>query len=126
MTDRALIIHKQYLDLIFDHGKIWEMRSRPINVRGRIGLIEARSGLIVGEATLTDSLPRQSITELYENFPNFQVPIHKLGKWRFPWVLYGAKRYARPIPYTHPPGAVIWVKINLPGIDHAEANGWQL
>ncbi|GAF99913.1 unnamed protein product, partial [marine sediment metagenome] len=29
----------------------------------------------------------------------------------YAWVLEKAKRYDEPIPYTHPLGAVIWVKL---------------
>ena len=50
--ERALIIQKPWVDLILDNIKIWEMRSTKTNVRGKIGLIEAGSGLIVGEAIL--------------------------------------------------------------------------
>ncbi len=49
---RALIIRKEHLTNIFDNGKVWEMRSSKTNARGRIGLIEAGSGLIVGETFL--------------------------------------------------------------------------
>ena len=50
--DRALIVRQPWIDLILSGEKTWEMRSRPTNVRGRIGLIEQGTGLIVGECFL--------------------------------------------------------------------------
>lgn len=49
---RALIIKKKWLDKILDEGKVWEMRATKTKVRGKIGLIESGSGMIVGEAYL--------------------------------------------------------------------------
>lgn len=111
--DRALIVRQPWIDLILSGQKTWEMRSQKTNVRGRIGLIEQGTGLIVGECHLDD------VAEPVDNFnPGWGYHLHKvdnfalLEKWRFPWVLSGAVRYEKPIPYQHPKGAVIWVKLN--------------
>jgi len=117
--ERGLIIKKQHLDKIYDDGKIWEMRSSPTNIRGRIGLIESGSGLITGECEIVDCYKyiaeqaRQRLFDWLEWMHCHQVSdLDKLNKWRYPWVLKGAKRYAEPIPYKHPKGAVIWVKLD--------------
>lgn len=110
---KALIVRKVWIDKIFDGGKTWEMRSRPTNVRGKILIIEAGSGHIVGECVITAS-PRLPIPDREGN-PYFDK--HKvedtslLKKWKYPWVLSDAKRYDKSIPYSHPKGAVIWVNI---------------
>mgnify|MGYP003341256152 FL=1 len=52
--ERGLIIRQSWLKKIFNDGKIWEMRSTKTDIRGKIGLIESGSGLIVGEANLVD------------------------------------------------------------------------
>lgn len=111
--NRALIIRKEHLTNIFDNGKIWEMRSSKTNVRGRIGLIEAGSGLIVGETFLVDCLdPARTDFSIRVTHPLHQVnDLDLLKKWNTPWVLYGSFRYKFPIPYKHPAGAVIWVKL---------------
>ena len=108
--EQALIIKKKWIDKIFDEGKIWEMRSQPTNIRGRIGLIESGTGHIVDEVDLTgceeiDTKDKDLIK--YHKVENVDL----LDKWSYAWFLENAKRYSKPVPYTHPQGAVIWVKI---------------
>lgn len=110
---RALIIKKEYLDKIFDNNKLWEMRSSKTNIRGRIGLIESGSGLIVGSVTITDCYePLKTkndalITAHLHQVSDFSL----LKKWKYPWVMAHPVRYRYPIPYDHPKGAVIWVNL---------------
>lgn len=113
MIERALIVDKPWIDLILSGEKIWEMRSRSTNIRGRIGLIEKGSGLIVGEVDIVNSLVL--------GLPYLKDKIHKhqvddfglLEKWNVAWVLQYPGRYKEPVPYKHPKGAVVWVKVNL-------------
>lgn len=110
--NRALIVRKEWSDKIFDEidPKLWEMRSRPTKVRGTIGIIEAGSGMIVGSVEITNTFK-------VDNKPFFSI-YHKvkdlslIDKWAYAWVLSNAKRFEKPIPYNHPKGAVIWVKID--------------
>lgn len=108
---RALIVKGFWLDKIFDNGKIWEMRSSLTGVRGRIGLIESGTGTIVGEADLIYSLGPLSDQDLQECSNAHQVPLGTNSRWRYAWVLRDAVRYENPVPYAHPRGAVIWVKL---------------
>jgi len=109
---RALIVKKEYLDLILEHGKVWEMRTSKTKLRGRVGLIEAGSGLIVGEITIVDSLDKMTWLNLALNYHRHKVHTSLLlEKWEYPWVLEDPHRYEVPKPYTHPPGAVIWVRL---------------
>jgi hypothetical protein len=45
-----------------------------------------------------------------------QVPISMIEqagfKWFVPWKLAHVRRLARPVPYDHRPGAVIWVNLS--------------
>ena len=113
--ERALIVQKVWSDKIFDLNdpKTWEMRSTKTSIRGTIGIIEAGSGLIVGSVEIVACLQHPL------EYPAFFINEHKvenlslLNKWCYAWILSNAKRFDKPIPYTHPKGAVIWVKINL-------------
>ena len=108
---RALIIDEPWISKILSVEKTWEMRTRPTKIRGLIGLIRKSSGLIIGQCELIDS-PIISMEDLV-TFTNFHCieDITLLTKWRFPWILKDAKLYDIPIPYKHPLGAVIWVKL---------------
>jgi hypothetical protein len=110
---KALIIRKEWLDLILDGTKTWEMRSRPTKVRGRILLIEAGSGHIVGECIIDGCAYRPIPLEDNPYFDKHQVgDTNLLKKWCYPWFLSEIHRYVKPIPYTHPKGAVVWVNID--------------
>ena len=109
---KCLIIKKQYHDLILDNGKTWEMRTTKTKIRGRIGLIEVGSGLIVGETTILDSIsPSVSLSSLRAYYFHRVENADLLKKWRIAWVLSDSMRYNKPVPYDHPKGAVIWVNL---------------
>lgn len=111
--ERALIVRKEWLDKILDGSKVWEMRSTPTKIRGKVGLIEAGSGLIVGECEIVDSLLALRPWEYEMTQPHHQVDNHDLlEKWCHPWWLKNAKRYDDPIPYEHKKGAVVWVRLD--------------
>jgi hypothetical protein len=110
--DRALIIRKPYIDLILDNGKQWEMRSKRTTITGRIGLIEAGSGLIVGEVTLIGCGFALSPEQAERTQDLHQVEdLSLLEKWCIPWWLENPVRYKTPKPYDHPKGAVTWVRV---------------
>lgn len=110
--DRALIVKKPWIDLILSGEKTWEMRSKPTKITGWIGLIEQGTGFIVGKAFLTSGWCKPSTQELIENHSKHLVDnTALLEKWCYAWTLEQAQRFETPIPYKHPSGAVIWVKI---------------
>ena len=110
--ERALIIQKPWIELILQGNKTWEMRSTKTNIRGKIGLIEAGTGLIVGEVELVDSLPEITNRQMRDNFEKHLVcDFSLLKKWKYPWVLKNAIRYKEPKPYAHKSGCVTWVRI---------------
>ena len=108
--ERSLIIKKEWLDKIFDSGKVWEMRTTKTKIRGRIGLIESGTGLIVGQVEII-GCRENPITKHKKYIKYHQVEdLNLLDTWCFAWLLKDAQRYEEPIPYSHPKGAVIWVK----------------
>ncbi|MFK5950189.1 MAG: hypothetical protein QM500_15600 [Methylococcales bacterium] len=113
--DRALIVHKKWLDMIYSGIKIWEMRSRHTTIRERIGLIEADTGLVTGTTILVDSLGPLTTNEIQSNTDKHQIQLNDMqhpipNKWNHAWVLKDSKKLTAPINYCHPKGAVIWVK----------------
>jgi hypothetical protein len=114
---KALIVNKEWLNKIFDEGKIWEMRTTKTKITGRIGLIEKGTGLVVGEVELVGCsllpIPKDKRFIKYHKINNLDL----LDKWKWAWILNDAKRYEIPKKYTHPIGAVIWVNLKIDEID---------
>ena len=111
---KGLTIKEPWISLILSGEKTWELRSRDTRVRGRIALIRKGSGTIIGIADLTATLPNLSRSDLMANVSKHQVPQHEIGadfRWNVAWVLEGARPLREPVPYRHPPGAVIWVNL---------------
>jgi hypothetical protein len=91
------------------------MRSTSTSTRGRIALIRKGSGKVVGFAELVDSMgPLNSIA--WRAHRDMHCIPHELDhaqqRWPHAWVLHGATPLARPVPYEHPSGAVIWVNLS--------------
>lgn len=108
---KGLIIKKHWLDKILSGEKIWEMRSMNTNIRGHILLIQSGSGKILGEAHLHNCIEVDTTDKELKKY-------HCIGdeellrKYSYAWVLTNVVKFEKPIPYKHPQGAVIWVKID--------------
>jgi len=111
----ALLVRKPWIDEILDGTKTWEIRGSRTRKRGLIALVESGSGTVVGVAMLTGSVGPLLRSDLIANakkagFAKEDVTAMPYPK-TFAWVLEGAHRLRRPVPYQHPNGAVIWVKL---------------
>jgi len=110
---KGLIVRQPWIDLILDRMKPWEIRGSNTSVRGRIWLIQSGTKHIVGQASLVDSFPLTQLKfEMNRHFHRVPETFPIRYPRMFAWVLQDARRFDAPIPYRHPPGAVIWV--NLP------------
>jgi hypothetical protein len=136
----ALLISREWCQQIFEKGKIWEIRSSVCHKLGcRFAIAESKSGTLVGEATIIDCLKvgRMSKTQQLkrwskkhksdfigrkENFHKHRIADLSIVKYPevYAWVLDDVVRYKQPVPYTHPQGAVKWVKLD--GFSTADAN----
>jgi len=113
---RGLLIRSPWIEKILTGRKSWEIRGSNTNIRGRIGLIRSGSGLIVGTCDLVGAEGPLSLAELRRNVSKHKIPLSELQgrlpyKKTFAWVLRDAKPLRKPVPYKHPPGAIIWVKL---------------
>jgi hypothetical protein len=125
---KGLVIDEPWIGLILGGKKTWEMRKTACHQRGLVALIRKGSGKIIGVAEIVDSFPPLETTEAYANAEAFhQIPPTLQGRapadgWRTPWVLKNARSLAAPVPYRHPNGAVIWVKLDAPVIAAVKAS----
>lgn len=111
---KALIIDTPWIDYILEGKKTWEMRSTATKIRGQIYLVKKGSGTIVATAKVVDSLGPFNEPEILESIHKHCIPKEKIPsilKWCHAWVLEDIKPLDKPIAYTHPQGAVIWVNI---------------
>lgn len=107
----GLIIKTKWADLILTGQKTWEIRGSRTNKRGTIGIIKSGSGLIYGTVNLVGYLPL-TMHAWDSNKDKHLVPYADINyKTPYAWVLQNPIVYPEPIPYNHPQGAVIWVKL---------------
>lgn len=90
---KCLFVREPYAGWIVDGVKDIEYRTRATNIRGKIGIIQSKSGTVIGEVEITGCTYNMEI-DLYE------------------WSLAKGKRYAKPIPFKHKNGAVVWIEID--------------
>ena len=109
----GLVVKDPWVELILDGIKTLEIRGNRTLRRGTIKLIKSGTGLIVGTVDIVD------VYELDLGFFEELKPLHciqlEVPELPYPktygWLLENPVRYDVPIPYIHPLGAVIWVKL---------------
>ncbi len=112
----GLLIKAEFLERMFAGRKDWEIRGSRTAVRGLVALIESGSGTVVGTAVVKGVEGPLTLRALRANARRAGCPPsdfrRKPYRRTFAWVLDDFRRLRRPVPYTHPPGAVIWVKLS--------------
>ena len=113
---RALLIRHPWIDMILDGKKTWEIRGSRTLMRGRVALLASGSGTVVGVCDLVDCVGPITAEAFRTNAKKAGMRPSEatLGYYRqtYAWVQKNARRLERPVPYQHPPGAIIWVKLD--------------
>ena len=111
----GLVIKSPWIDLILQGRKTWEIRGKNTAQRGRIALIKSKSGCIIGTCRLVDCVGPLSLSQLRETTDKHHIPLEGLTELpyekTYAWVMAEPKLLDQPIPYKHPSGAVIWVRL---------------
>ena len=108
---RALVVKKEWLDLILAKEKTWEIRGSRTVKRGWIHFAESQGGgKLIGRARLVDCFAL-----CMESFAD-DLGKHRLRAWPvyqtpYVWVLKDAEKFDKPFDYQHKQGAVIWVDV---------------
>ena len=108
-----LVVKNPWLDLILSKAKTWEIRDAQTKQRGKIHLaLSGAGGRIVGQCQITDSFAVDR-SRLKRTFAKHRIKDLALITYRRPhaWVLSKARRYKKPFVYSHPQGAIKWVKL---------------
>ena len=113
---KGIIIGEPWISKILSGEKTWEMRGTRALYRGPLALIRKGSGQVVGVAALVDTTGELDDDQLRRTFQFHRVPLDHFDqegrrKWRHAWILEGARQLRNPVPYHHPSGAVVWVRL---------------
>ena len=92
---KCLFVRAPFAGWIVDGVKTVEYRTRPTNIRGRIGIVQSKSGTVIGTAEITGC-------EWNEELEHFE------------WKLADAVRFAVPVPFPPKNGAVVWIDAEVP------------
>ena len=92
---KCLFVRAPFAGWIVDGVKNIEYRTRPTNIRGRIGIVQSRSGTVIGSAEITGC-------EWNEELEHYE------------WKLANAARFAAPLPFEQKNGAVVWIDLDVP------------
>ena len=116
---RGLLIKTPWIDAILEGRKTWEICGSNTRVRGTIALIRSGSGHIAGTCELWDVKGPLTLAQMRKNVRKHRIPPADLARGlpyakTYAWVIGNAKALKKPIPYKHPPGAIIWAITNLP------------
>ena len=109
----SLVVKNPWLDLILAKKKTWEIRDAQTKQRGRIHLaLSGAGGRIVGQCHITDSFAVDK-SALKRTYSKHRVKDLAVIRYRRPhaWVLTKAHLYEKPFVYSHPRGAIRWVKL---------------
>lgn len=115
--DRLLIVAEPWASLLVDGQKTWELRTRSTKVRGLIGIAAKGTGTIIGSVDLVGVHGPMTSEEMarfgaYHRVPSDSVAQYGGKRGIFAWEVAEGQRFDGPVPYRHPQGAVIWVRLD--------------
>ena len=107
---RCLKLDDEWVNLILEGKKVWEIRTKDTKIRERIGLCNIKTKRVVGYATLTDSV-KMSVAELLKHNDKHQANdfLKEYGKNReflYAWVLKDVEK--EPNPKFYAPSRGSW------------------
>jgi hypothetical protein len=102
--------------MILDGKKTWEIRGSRTSVEGQIALVASGSGTVVGLCDLVDCVGPLTANQFRKNAKKagMRPSEAELGWYRltYAWVMAKPRMLKQPVPYAHPQGAVIWVRLD--------------
>lgn len=115
--DRLLVVAKPWASLLVNGDKTWELRTTSTKVRGPIGIASKGTGTIIGAVSLVDAHGPFTPEEIsryrdLHRVPDSDTATYSGPKGLYAWEMTGAMRFETPVPYRHPQGAVIWVRLD--------------
>jgi hypothetical protein len=117
--DRLLVVAEPWASLLVDGEKTWELRTTSTKVRGSVGIAAKGTGTIIGAVELVAvhgpfSRPEIAPYEHLHRVPASSTSTYGGPKGLYGWEMRDAVRFETSVPYRHPQGAVIWVRLDPP------------
>ena len=112
LPSSGLIVKQPWIEMILEGSKTLEIRSSRTSKRGKVALIESGSSQIVGEVEITGciEISREDFHAYQESHKVLDLDnVHY--KRLYGWRLANVNRYAVPVRYSHPKGAIVWVDL---------------
>lgn len=113
---RGLIVKAPWARALAAGEKQWELRNRPTQVRGQVAILEGGSCLAVGTMDIVDCIGPLGPCDLAAAARQGLILPNEVSdadrEPQFAWVVANARMLSCPLPYQHPRGAVVWVKID--------------
>ncbi len=112
-TKYLLTIRQPWLNMILSGWKTWEIRSCNTKYRDHLHLAQSGGGgQIIGRCKIIASF------EVTKTYLHKHVDKHRIKNLNsitysrpYVWVLRQPIRYEKPFVYSHPLGAVVWVRL---------------
>ena len=130
---RGLLVRDPYATQLLNGEKIWEIRGKATQIRGRVVIIKSGTARafgtvrlirVLGPLALDDlTIARELPQEEREEFRRAGLPYPKT----YAYVFSDPQWFDRPISYSHPSGAVTWVRLpelNLETVRYAPGRHW--
>ncbi|SDC13886.1 ASCH domain-containing protein [Shouchella lonarensis] len=112
----GLIVREPWASMILSGQKSIEIRGTNTKTRGPIAIIPSGTGTIAGVVYLvnvTGPLDLHTYNRINIYYGNTKEKETLLPyKRTYAWQLTTPYKLPSPLPYTHPTGAVIWVKLD--------------
>ncbi len=90
---KCLFVRHPFAGWIVDGVKTIEYRSMQTKIRGRIGIVQSKSGTVIGDVEITGC-------EWNDQLQSYE------------WALSNARRYKAPLPFKGKSGAVVWIEVD--------------
>ncbi len=111
----ALLVGKMWAEKLLRGTKTWEIRSKNVLKRGRVGIMAPKTGVVLGDVAVVDCIKIQK-NEFDQHFHKHRVPslgaLYPEQDYVYAWVVEEPRLYHTPVPVTMKAGQVIWVKVN--------------
>jgi predicted transcriptional regulator len=112
----GIIVQGEWLELLLNGQKTWELRTMKTNKRERVALAQSGTSLLLGDVTITGCIELDDVL-VRANIHKHGVPLHRLAEYVrddkkiFAWQIALPRRYKTPVPYKKDQGQMTWIDL---------------